>query len=427
MQGPGRLRVVVVGAGFGGLPVAESLANAPGIALTVIDARNHHLFQPLLYQVATAALSPADIAAPVREILPAAEDVTVLMAEVTGVDTAQRQVHCHDGRHVPYDRLVIASGSQPSYFGHPEWAEAAPSLKSLEDAIRLRDRGIAALERAARAPDAATRRRHLTFVLIGGGPTGVEMAGAIGDFVSDRLDHVYGMASHQARVILVEAGPRILSAFDPALSAQAARDLAALGVEVRTGTSVTAIAPGRVTIGHESIDSETVIWTAGTTATPVAQWLGVKPGHGGRVAVGADLTLPGHPDVFVIGDVALAHDGKGAPLPALAPVAKQQGHYVAGRILGTVAEAPFRYTDYGTLATIGRDKAIAEIGPIKLTGRPAWLMWAFAHILFLISFRSRAIVSLEWFFAYATHARSAGLLIGDLPDTAPASPHPTSL
>lgn len=410
-----KLRVVVVGAGFGGLSVAEGLADAPEIELTIVDATNHHLFQPLLYQVATAALSPADIAAPIREILPAAKDVRVLLAKVTGIDASRREVKCDDGRRIPYDKLVLATGSEPSYFGQPDWAEAAPSLKTLEDALRLRNMGIAALERAALTRDPREQERLLTFVLIGGGPTGVEMAGAIGGFVRDRLEHVYGLPSRRARVLLVEAGPRILAAFDPSLSRHAVEDLRGLGVEVRTGTKVTDLGPGRVHLGAEEIHTENIVWTAGTTATPVATWLGVTPGHGGRVEVGPDLSVPGLKDVFVIGDVALARDGKGDPLPGLAPVAKQQGHHLARALLAEVrhgrALPRFRYVDYGTLATIGRGKAVAEIGPAKLSGETAWLMWAGAHIFFLISFRNRLVVSLEWAFAYSTRARGAALLI----------------
>ena len=410
-----KLRVVVVGAGFGGLSVAEGLAGAPEVDLTIVDATNHHLFQPLLYQVATAALSPADIAAPIREILPAAKDIRVLLAKVTGIDADRREVVCDDGRRIPYDRLVLATGSEPSYFGHADWAEAAPSLKNLEDALRLRNMGIAALERAALTRDPREQERLLTFVLIGGGPTGVEMAGAIGEFVRDRLEHVYGLPSRRARVLLVEAGPRILAAFDPSLSQQAVEDLRALGVEVRTGTKVTDLGPGRVHLGDEEIHTENIVWTAGTTATPVATWLGLKPGHGGRVEVDPDLSVPGLRDVFVIGDAALAYDAKSDPLPGLAPVAKQQGQYLARSILAELrhgrALPRFRYLDYGTLATIGRGRAVAEIGPAKLSGETAWLMWAGAHIFFLISFRNRLVVSLEWAFAYATSARGAALLI----------------
>ena len=412
----GRPHVVVVGAGFGGLEAARPLAGIPGLDLTLIDAHNYHLFQPLLYQVATAALSPADIASPVRAVLPARDGFRVLMAAVSGVDTVRRQVMCGD-RSLPYDCLVIATGSKPSHFGHPEWAAAAPGLKTLDDAVALRNAIVSALERAALTADATEQERLLTFVLIGGGPTGVEMAGAIGEFVRDRLLASYAIAPERASIILVEAGKRVLAEFAPNLSADAAAALKSLGVTIRTGVKVTNIEAGRVHLGSETIMAETVIWAAGMAATPVASWLGVQPGHGGRVAVGPDLRVTGHGDVFVIGDASLARDPHGHPLPGLAPVAKQQGAYVAEAILrrlgGQPDPAPFRYRDYGTMATIGRNKAVAQFGSVRLSGFPAWLLWAGAHIAFLISFRSRALVSLEWAFAYVTHGRSAGLIIAD--------------
>jgi NADH:ubiquinone reductase (H+-translocating) len=406
---------VVVGAGFGGLNAALRLARNPNVELTLIDAHNHHLFQPLLYQVATAALSPADIASPIRGILPASAHTHVLMATVTGVDTEARQVLC-DGDVAPYDELIIATGSRPSYFGHDAWAEAAPGLKTLGDALALREQVLAAFERAAEARNDEDRARLLTVVLIGGGPTGVEMAGSIAELARDTLARDYDIQRVRARIILVEAGPRILPAFTPDLSDNASAALAALGVEVRTGTRVTGIEPGRVQLHDGTVPAGTVIWTAGTEATPVADWLGVKPGHGGRVQVGPDLSVPGHQGVFVIGDAALALGADGKPLPGLAPVAKQQGRYVARAILrsqrGRRKPGPFVYRDYGTLATIGRHKAVAEFGPVHLTGYPAWLMWAVAHIFFLIGFRNRVMVSAQWAFAYVTNERGGRLIIG---------------
>ncbi len=408
-------KVVVVGAGFGGLQAALGLAHRPDVDLTLIDARNHHLFQPLLYQVATAALSPGDIAAPVRGVIPASEHTRVLMAEVTGVDTRAQRVLTGDGA-VPYDELVIATGSKPSYFGHGDWAQAAPGLKTLDDALTLRREILEAFEGADAAGDAAEQARLLTFVLIGGGPTGVEMAGAIAELARDVLTHDYDLPRKRARVVLIEAGPRVLEAFTPDLSDNAKQALEELGVEIRTGTRVTGIEKGLVRLKDESIAAGTVIWTAGNEATPVAEWLGVKPGHGGRVEVGPDLRVPGQPSVAVIGDAALALDAHGQPLPGLAPVAKQQGSYVARAILrrlhGRRVPGPFAYRDYGTLATIGRNKAVAELGRVHLTGRPAWLMWAAAHVFFLISFRNRVLVSAQWAFAYVTHQRGSRLIIG---------------
>ncbi len=408
------LRVVVIGAGFGGLEVASRLNSRRGVDVTVIDAHNHHLFQPLLYQVATAALSPADIASPVRGILPPSQASHVVMARVTGIDTGGRRVLCGE-RSVPYDRLVIATGSQTSYFGHADWADVAPSLKTLDDALNLRRHILRAFEQASR-PNSADAERLLTFVLIGGGPTGVEMAGAIAVLARDMLTRDFGLPKSRARVVLVEAGPRILAAFTPELSEYAKATLQSLGVEVITGTSVTAITPDTVTLGQRSISTGNVIWTAGTEATPVAEWLGVTPAHGGRVAVGHDLRVAGFPDISVIGDAALALGQNGKPLPGLAPVAKQQGRYVAGAILrqfhGRRRAPAFVYRDYGTLATIGRTKAIAELGPMHLTGFSAWLTWAAAHIFFLIGFRNRFMVSAQWLFAYLTHERADRLIIG---------------
>ncbi len=409
-----RCKVVVVGAGFGGLQAALGLAHRPDVDLTLIDLHNHHLFQPLLYQVATAALSPADIASPVRGVIPASEHTRVLMAEVTGVDTRAQQV-LTDGGAVPYDELIIATGSKPSYFGHGEWAQAAPGLKTLDDALALRHKILQAFENAAAVNDQGEQARLLTFVLIGGGPTGVEMAGSIAELSRDVLSHDYDLLHKRARVVLVEAGPRVLAEFTPDLSDNAAQALRDLGVEIRTGTPVTGIEDGVVHLKDGTMPCGTVIWTAGNEATPAAEWLGVKPGRGGRVEVGPDLRVPGQPGVSVIGDAALALDAHGKPLPGLAPVAKQQGGYIARAILGRLhgrRPRPFAYRDYGTLATIGRNKAVAELGPVHLAGRPAWLMWAAAHIFFLISFRSRVMVSAQWLFAYLTHQRGIRLIIG---------------
>lgn len=420
-EGGSPCHVVVIGAGFGGLSAALELAGAPEVHLTVIDTQNHHVFQPLLYQVATAALSPEDIASPVRDILPAEARAHVVMETVTGIDTSRRQVLCGD-RRVPYDELVIATGSRSSYFGHDDWAEAAPSLKTLDDALELRRRILSSFEQADASTDPAEQARLLTFVLIGAGPTGVEMAGSIAEMGRERLWLDWELRAVRPRVLLVEAGERVLAAFASDLSENAVEALGRLGVEVRTDTRVTAIEKGQVHLGDEIIRAATIVWTAGTAAAPVAEWLGVKPGRGGRVEVGPDLRVAGREQVQAIGDVALALDRKGAPLPALAPVAKQQGSYVAHAILrrlrGQPAPGPFRYRDYGTMATIGRGKAVAQFGPVHLTGVVGWVLWAGAHIFFLIGFRNRFLVSAQWMFAFATNQRPGQLIIGRLPGSA---------
>ena len=410
-----RCRVVVLGAGFGGLSAALLLAQSDEVDLTVIDVQNHHLFQPLLYQVATAALSPADIASPVRDVIPALPRTHVIMGAVTGIDTDARQVVC-SGQRVPYDELIVATGSQPSYFGHDDWATFAPGLKTLHDALDLRGRILLAFERACVEPDRAERDRLLTFVLIGAGPTGVEMAGSIAELTRETLAQDHQLAQATPKIILIEAGKRVLESFPEDLSADAARALQALGVEIRTGAKVTGMQDGVVHLEHGSIPAATIMWAAGAAATPVAHWLGVEPGQGGRVEVGQDLTLAGHSGVRVIGDAALAKGADGKPLPGLAPVAKQQGEYAAKSILrrlaGRPALPPFRYRDYGTLATIGRAKAVAEFGPVHLKGLPAWLLWAVAHIFFLIGFRNRVIVSLQWGFSFLADRRPGRLIAG---------------
>ena len=408
-----RRRVVVLGAGFGGLTAALRLCRSPDVDVTVIDSQNHHLFQPLLYQVATAALSPADIASPVRDVIPATPHARVMMGAVTGIDTAGRAVLCA-GQRVAYDELIIATGSQPSYFGNEDWEAFAPGLKSLHDALDLRGRILLAFERACITQDEAERRRNLTFVLIGAGPTGVEMAGSIAELSREMLVLDHGLSQSKPRIVLVEAGERVLAEFPPDLSDSARRSLEQLEVEVRTGTKVTAIESGVVELGDERIEAATIVWSAGTAATPVAEWLGVKSAKGGRVAVGPDLRVPGLPDICVIGDAALALDAHGKPLPGVAPVAKQQGTYVARAIAlacrGRRVDAPFAYRDYVTLATIGRAKAVAEFGPLHLSGWPAWGLWAVAHIFFLIGFRNRLMVSAQWAFAFATDKRPGRLI-----------------
>ena len=407
-----RLRVVVLGAGFGGLNTALELARHPDIDLTVIDAQNHHLFQPLLYQVATAALSPADIASPVRDVIPAAPNTRVMMGAVTAINTRSQQITC-DGHAVPYDELVIATGSQPTYFGHHDWERHAPGLKSLHDALDLRGRILLAFERACTAEDPAERDRLLTFVLIGAGPTGVEMAGSIAELAREVLESDHELRQSTVHIVLVEAGPRILADFPEDLAEHATDDLQQLGVTLKLGSKVQAITDGLVELETGPIPAGTVIWTAGTTATPVAGWLGVEPAKGGRVAVEPDLRVPGLPHVQVIGDAALALNRHGKPLPGLAPVAKQQGRYVARAIVRRYrgqSVRPFRYLNYGNMATIGRAKAVADFGAVHVTGLPAWGLWAVAHVFFLIGFRSRFMVSAQWALAYANDKRPGRLI-----------------
>ena len=412
-------RVVVLGAGFGGLEVARAVAGKPGIDLTVIDAHNHHLFQPLLYQVATAALAPTDIAAPVRDVVPESPSVHVFMETVTGIDTVARHVAC-GGRAVPFDTLVVATGSKPSYFGHGEWEQAATGLKTLDDALALRGQIMSAFEAATLAETEAERDRLLTFVLIGGGPNGVEMAGSIAGLAEDVLRVNFDMPGARARIVIIEAGQAVLSEFTPALSTYTRRALESFGVEVRTGLKVTGLSPGRVETSEGTIKAGVVVWTAGTEATPVAQWLGIKPAKGGLVEVGPDLRVPGLDGVYVIGDAALAHGRHGKKLPALAPVAKQQGRYVAHAILNRLGGPArnagpvpvFRYRDYGALATIGRNHGVAQIGPLHLTGVAGWLFWAVAHVFFLIGFRNRVLVSTQWAFSYLMNQRSGRLITG---------------
>ncbi|MEO9190739.1 MAG: NAD(P)/FAD-dependent oxidoreductase, partial [Acetobacteraceae bacterium] len=409
----------VVGAGFGGLQAATALARMPDVELSVVDQHNHHLFQPLLYQVATAALSVEDIASPIRGIITTAARPRVLMDRVTGIDAAGHRVLCED-RSFPYDLLIVATGSRPSYFGNDEWRREAPGLKTLDDALALRHRILSTFEKAVVAvDDPAERERLLTFVLVGAGPTGVEMAGAIAELAQDMVRRDFHSRDRmRARIVLIEAAPKVLPDFPSDLSRSAAEALAGMGVEVRPDTRVTAIADGMIHCtfqGHdEVIAAETIIWMAGVAATPVAAWLGIEPDRAGRVAVGPDLRVPGQPDIYVIGDAALVTDGRGKRLPGVAPVAKQQGGYVARaiarRLRGRAEPPPFSYRDYGTLATIGRNKAVAEFGSVHLTGFVAWVTWAVAHIFFLIGFRNRLLVSAKWAFSYVTRERGARVI-----------------
>lgn len=418
--------VVVVGGGFGGIATVRGLRAAP-CRITLIDQRNHHLFQPLLYQVATAALAPTDIASPVRDVVRGAPGQRVLMETVTGIDTVGRRVLCGP-RAVPYDTLVVSTGSKPSYFGHEDWAANAVGLKTLDDALTLRGQIMTAFEAAALADTEAERDRLLTFVLIGGGPNGVEMAGSIAGLAEEMLRRNYAMPGARARIVVVEAGHRILSGFAPNLSEYSRGALESLGVEVRTGCKVTSVKPYLVETSGGPLQAGVIVWTAGTEATPVADWLGVTAEKGGLVAVGPDLQVPGLEGVFVIGDAALVHGRGGHELPALAPVAKQEGRFVARAIRRGVQGLPaaplFRYRDYGTLATIGRNRGIAQIGPVQLTGFLGWLTWAVAHIFFLIGYRNRVLVSMQWVFAYVLNQRSGRLITGAPSRLPPSSPPP---
>ena len=407
--------VVIVGAGFGGLETARKLKNAP-VRVTVIDRCNHHLFQPLLYQVATAGLSPADIALPVRTVLRDHNNVQVLMDEVEGVDTDARKVFTRR-RELDYDYLVLATGSEPSYLGHEEWRRHAPGLKSVEDAIATRSKILEAFEQAEMVETDSDRRRLMTFVLVGAGPTGVEMAGAIAELARRALARDFrAIDPRSARIILLEAAATVLPGFSRTLSAYAHRALERLGVEVRCGTQVQEIGADGVIAAGERLPSHTVIWCAGVKARPVGRWLGAETDNGGRVKVRPDLSLPGAANVFVIGDAAHVSSEHGEPLPGLAPVAKQQGAFVAevihSREAGEVRPMRFRYRDRGHLATIGRSAAVADFGWIKLSGWFAWAVWSFAHIYFLIGFRNRMMVFVEWAWAYVTFGRGARLITG---------------
>jgi NADH dehydrogenase len=418
-----RPRVVIVGAGFAGLSAAKALASAP-FDITVVDRQNYHLFQPLLYQVATAALSPADIAAPIRGILAGQRNATVLLATVTGVDVTRREVIA-DQRRLPYDYLILGTGAQHAYFGRDDWQPHAPGLKTIDDATHLRARILLAFERAESEPDPEAKRRLLNFVIVGGGPTGVEMAGAIAELAKRALAKDFKTIDPRAaRVVLVEAGPRLLTPFDPVLSAKALQSLQRLGVEVRLGAAVTECNEREVMIGTEAIPTRTVVWAAGVMASPAGAWLGVPTDRVGRVVVGPDLSIAGHPEIFVVGDTAAATGSDGRPLPGVAPVAKQQGQYVASllmaRAVGAKATLPFRYRDFGSLATIGRKLAVMQRGSLKIAGFAAWLLWCGAHIYFLIGFRRRLIVALNWLWSYATFSRGTRLITG-YPQLRPAS------
>lgn len=412
--------VVIIGAGFGGLRAARALGKAP-VKVTVIDRNNHHLFQPLLYQVATAALSPADISAPTRALLKKQKNTEVLLAEVTGIDTQEQRVLMHE-HSVPYDYLIIATGAHDNYFGHPEWEQRAPGLKELADATSIRRQILLAFEAAEMESDPEKRRALMTFVIVGAGPTGVEMAGAISELAHKALASDFRHINPaSARIVLVEAAPRILLAFPEKLAKKARTALNALGVEVRTGAMVESITGEGVVMGGKHLPAKTIIWAAGVKASPAGEWLGVETDRAGRVKILPDLSVPEHPNIFVIGDTAsLAQDGK--PLPGVAQVAIQQGNYAAAlitdRVEGKPAPKPFRYRDKGNLATVGRAYGLVDVHGIRFTGFFAWVFWLAVHIFFLIGFRNRLVVMFQWAWAYLTFQRGARLIIpGDVSDT----------
>ena len=407
-------RLVVVGAGFAGLALVKAL-RFPGLHITIVDQRNHHLFQPLLYQVATTILPTSDVAWPVRNLFKTRADVTTILGEVVGIDEAARRVDLKESAPLAYDTLVLATGARHSYFGHDEWEGAAPGLKSLEDATTIRRRVLLAFEKAEVSESAAERAALLTFVVIGAGPTGVELAGIIAELAQHILPKEFrNIDTRTARVILVEAGPRVLPAFAESLSAYAQVALTRLGVSVQTGEAVTNITDEGVRIGENEIAARTVLWAAGVKASPAAAWLGVEADRAGRVRVGPDLGVPGHPEIFVIGDTASVLNENGTPVPGIAPAAKQQGRFVAGllrdRLSGKPPPGRFRYRHSGNLATIGRSAAVVDFGRIQLKGALAWWFWGIAHIFFLIGTRSRIAVALSWLWSYATGRNSARLI-----------------
>jgi NADH:ubiquinone reductase (H+-translocating) len=407
-------KVAIVGGGFGGLTAAAALAHLP-VSVTLIDRKNHHTFQPLLYQVATAGLSPGEIAAPIRGVLRRYKNVSVLLGEVAGFDLENRRVKLTDVE-IEYDYLIVAAGATHSYFGHNEWAPIAPGLKTIEDALEIRRRVLLAFELAERQAIATGAHPPLNFVVIGGGPTGVELTGTLAEVARRTLAMDFrAIDPRQARVVLIEGMPRVLPAYPEDLSRSAQEQLQRLGVEVRTSTMVTAVEPGQVRFGDTVLPSAVTLWAAGVSASPLGRMLG-NTDKAGRVQVEPDLSVPGHREVFVIGDLATLAGKNGKPLPGLAPVAMQEGRAVArniGRELQGKPRKPFHYTDKGTLATIGRAAAVADFGKLHVTGFIAWILWLFVHILFLVGFRNRVLVMLEWSWSYLTYQRSARLITGD--------------
>ena len=408
-----RPQVVIVGAGFGGLEACRALAKAD-VDVTLVDALNHHCFQPLLYQVATAALSPGDIAWPIRAIVRSQKNVHVIMAQVTAVDVEARRVHTAE-LDLAYDYLVLATGSTHSYFGHDDWAPFAPGLKHIADATEIRRRFLSAFERAEVVADKAEQTRLLTFVIVGGGATGVEMAGAIAEVARQTLQHDFRRIDPRtSRIVLIEAGPRLLPTFPEALSDYARRSLQAMGVEVELNRKVTGCDAQGVTTDGGHIAAATVVWAAGVVASPAAKWITAASDSAGRIKVNPDLSVPGHNDIFAVGDTVLVVQPNGRPVPGIAPAAKQMGHYVgrviAARVKGRPAPAPFAYRHLGELATIGRKSAVVKLGAFQLTGFLGWLFWSAVHIYFLIGLRNRFVVALNWLWSYLTFQRGARLI-----------------
>jgi NADH dehydrogenase len=406
-------RVVIIGGGFGGLSAARTLRAAP-VDVTILDRRNHHVFQPLLYQVAMAVLSPGDIASPIRWILRHQRNVEVLLGEVSRIDVERKVAHLADGADIPYDYLIVAAGATHAYFGHDEWLPYAPGLKTLEDALEMRRRVLLAFERAEREADPIRQRALLTFVIVGGGPTGVELAGALAEIARQSLTKDFRhFDPTSSKIILLEGGPAVLPAFPAPLRDAARRDLERLGVDVRTNTLVTTIGPGVVQAGEERIQAETVLWAAGVAASPLGASLGVPVDRVGRVLVRPDLTIPGHPDVFVIGDLASLAGPAGRPLPGVAQVAMQMGVHASRNIIRAMERQPLRafsYRNLGDMATIGRASAVADLPMIKLTGTIGWLAWLFVHILNLIGFRNRLVVMVQWAWSYFSYQRAIRLI-----------------
>jgi NADH dehydrogenase len=404
--------VVIIGGGFGGLNAAKALRTAP-VRLTVVDRHNHHLFQPLLYQVATATLSPGDIASPIRWILRHARNTSVWLGDVRTIDVKTRRIMLVDGASIAYDYLIIATGTSHTYFGHDGWAAHAPGLKTLEDALAIRRRILVAFEEAERETNPVRQQRFLTFVLVGGGPTGVELAGTLAEIARQTRSEFRNIDTHKARIVVIEAGPTILPSFAPALRDAARRSLSRLHVEVRENTRVTAVDDGAVMLGAERLEAGTVLWTAGVAASPITATLGVPLDRAGRVVVESDLSIPDHPEAFVIGDAAAFLDAEGHQLPGVAQVAIQGGTHAARTILRRIRgepSQPFVYHDRGSMAIIGRGSAICDLRGFRFSGPIAWLAWLFLHIFELIGFRNRLVVMIEWATAYFTRQRSVRLI-----------------
>lgn len=421
-------RVLIVGAGFGGLEAAKQLAHKD-VDVMLVDKRNHHLFQPLLYQVATAALTAAEIAMPIRQMMRKADNVAVYMNEINQIDAENKIATTIYGRKFHYDYLVLATGAQHSYFGNDQWAQFAPGLKTIEDAREIRQRILTAFEKAEMAETEEDRKAYLNFVIVGAGPTGVELAGAIAELSKQTLTgDFHHITPASARIVLVDAAPRVLMAFDEDLSEKAQKQLESLGVEIKLNAMVKDMEVGQVTFAEETIPARTIIWAAGVQASPIGKWLGAETDRTGRVIVGEDLTLANHNDIYIIGDTAHhIPDGEERPLPGVAPVAKQMGKYVAHDILKRInneKRKPFKYKDHGSMATIGRNRAIGDLNGVKVTGFIGWVMWCITHIYFLIGFKNRVIVGLRWLLSYINRGRGVRLIIGggrisDLPHKTP--------